>query len=203
MSEVALGFRIHLGWAAAVAVARGRSAPDLVDRRRLELADTEVPESHEPYHKGEGLPADQAAAIIARGEKAVHAVARVAVAKMVRDLEKDGHRVVASGILRGAGRTMPSLEGILASHAWVHTAEGELMRASLVEASQRLDLTVLGLREKTAWPEVAERLRVDEATLRTRIDALAKELGSPWRQDQKLATLAAWLALRTRPPPAR
>ena len=196
VDDVALGFRTHLGWAAAVAVAGTPGRLRVVERCRLELVDPGVPESHEPYHAGEALAPGAAAAVVKRGADAVRCVARRTVRDLARRLERDGHRVVAVGLLMGAGRPLPALEKILASHAWVHTAEGELMRRCLTEASERCGLAVTGLREKQAWSAAAEALRTPETELRERVDALRGELGSPWRQDQKLAALAGWVALR-------
>jgi hypothetical protein len=41
-------------------------------------------------------------------------------------------------------------------------------------------------------------LGVAHEELRNRIDQLRREVGPPWAQDQKLAALAAWIALARR-----
>ena len=38
-------------------------------------------------------------------------------------------------------------------------------------------------------------LRRPSADLQQLIDGLGKSLGPPWRQDEKLASMAAWIAL--------
>src|SRR5664279_4197420 len=55
MSRAAVGLRAHSGWAAAVTVGGEATAPVLLDRRRLALADDATPRPVQPYHASEGL----------------------------------------------------------------------------------------------------------------------------------------------------
>ncbi len=48
----------------------------------------------------------------------------------------------------GSGSTLPSLEKILASHALIHTAEGEFFRTVIREACEDADMRVMPLRER-------------------------------------------------------
>ena len=63
------------------------------------------------------------------------------------------------------------------------------------------------LKERELLERAAENLRCPEDALMRRVTQLGRSLGSPWSQDEKFATLAAWLALcgrgkRTPRPPA-
>ena len=49
----ALGFRVHSGWTAMVAVARPLSKPVVLERRRIETADAAILGSKQPYHAAE------------------------------------------------------------------------------------------------------------------------------------------------------
>jgi hypothetical protein len=60
----ALGLRAHSGWAALVAVGGGPASPEVLDRRRIEMADD--PEAKQPYHAAEGLPLAKARALLER-----------------------------------------------------------------------------------------------------------------------------------------
>jgi hypothetical protein len=102
---------------------------------------------------------------------------------MMDELRQNRHEVVRCGVLLGSGRPLPELAAILASHALIHTAEGELFRDALVWAARECGLPVTGVREKG----------LNAAALK-RLDALGKALGPPWTQDQKYATLAALMA---------
>jgi hypothetical protein len=49
--------------------------------------------------------------------------------------------------------------------------------------------------KRSIWEEGESALGVAQDELRRWIDELRRELGPPWAQDQKLAALAAWIAL--------
>ena len=94
-----------------------------------------------------------------------------------------------------SGRTLPSLEKILASHALIHTAEGEFFRAVVRNACEEAGLRVSPLPEREL-DERARKIFGDKASqIKQRVSGLGKRLGPPWTQDEKLASLAAILVL--------
>jgi hypothetical protein len=182
--RTALGFRAHSGWAAMVAVAGMIDAPRVLERRRIVIADPDMPGSRQPYHAASGLPFAQAEALVRMAIESSRAMALEAISDLVKALQSQGHEVAGCGILLGSGKALPALEGILASHALIHTAEGEMFRNVLVWAAQDHRLPVTGVREKGI-----------DATALKRIESLGKLIGPPWTQDQKYATVAALMAL--------
>jgi hypothetical protein len=192
---LALGLRVHLGWAAGVALAAGDGALRVVGRRRLELVDPALPESHEPYHAawraGGGAGAE---ALVERGRRAVAAAARRALAAWTRELEGGGGSPRACGILVSSASAPASLAACIASHQRVHVAEGHLYREALAAACPR-GMRVRRLPERELWRTGAAELGLAETALRERIESWRRELGAPWTLDQKQAALAAWLAL--------
>ena len=98
-------------------------------------------------------------------------------------------------ILLSSGRPLPQLAGILASHALIHTAEGEFFRNSFREAFQALNIPVTGIRERDL-PEQAQKKFGKAATkVQERIAAMGRSIGPPWTTDQKAAALAACIVL--------
>ena len=193
-TRAALGFRAHSGWAAAVAVSGPPSAPEVVGRRRIEIADAGDPDAKQPYHAAEGLDLEDAERLVRRCTQSSQRLARAAVGAMLVELRAAGHSVVGGGLLQGSGRALPSLAGILASHALIHTAEGQMFRDILAEAARHHDLPVIEVRERELMAHCAtDGLSADKLT--RRLAEMGRALGPPWRQDEKLATLAAWLAL--------
>lgn len=182
--RTALGFRAHSGWAAMVAVAGTIDAPRVLERRRIVIADPELPGSKQPYHAATELPFAKAEALVRRAIESSRALALEAMAAAVKLLRSQGHEVAACGVVLGSGKALPGLEGILASHALIHTAEGEMFRDVLVWAAQKHRLPVTGVREKGL-----------DATALKRIGPFGKLIGPPWTQDQKYATVAALMAL--------
>ena len=88
-----------------------------------------------------------------------------------------------------------SLAATLPSHALIHTAEGEFFLEVLVRASEHCSLHVTKVKEREIWDRGTTVFRLPSADLQQRIDGLGKSLGPPWRVDEKLASLAAWIAL--------
>jgi hypothetical protein len=197
-TRAALGFRAHSGWAAAVAVAGSPAAPAVIDRRRLEIADPEDGDAKQPYHAAEGLDLAEAERLVRRCTESSGRLARAAVGAMRAGLQASGHSVVGCGLLLGSGRTLPDLASILASHALIHTAEGQMFRDVLAEAGRHHDLPVLAVRERELMARCTADLGLSEDQIARRLTELGRALGPPWRQDEKLATLAAWLALAAR-----
>jgi hypothetical protein len=191
-SEAALGFRSHSGWACLVAVAGPPSAPFVVARRRVELS-RRTP--RQPFHAAENRPFAAAEDLVRRSTEEALGLAERAVRETVAELRTAGHEPVAGGLLLASGRPLPGLREILASHALIHAAEGELFRDALRQASRRCGLRVAELKDKDLEAEASRALRRTASELKSRVAEWGKAVGSPWTQDEKRAALAAWIAL--------
>jgi hypothetical protein len=196
MEPVALGFRAHSGWAALVVVGGTKASPVVVDRRRIVLADPKIAGSVQPYHAAEEAKTPrEAAALVRRYQESSGKLAVRALDAVGRDLAAEGAVVVGAGILLASGRPLPALDGILASHALIHTADGEHFRDALAEACEKARVPVIRVREREVEAQAATVLGRSAADLRATVAALGRPLGPPWTQDQKAATLVAWLTL--------
>ena len=193
----AVGFRAHSGWAAAVVISGKLASPLVVDRRRIEIADPRISGSKQPFHAAEGLPFKEAQRLIQRCIDSTDSLADRALRALVGDVEEKGYRVVGCGLLLASGRPLPDLAAILASHALIHSAEGEMFRETLVRASERRGLAVTKVRERELFETAAATLRTAADTLQRCLAELGRSLGPPWTQDQKLAALVGLLALVT------
>lgn len=169
--RAAIGFSVHTGWAAAVAV--GGPKATVLARERVVLADSDY--GRFVYHAARETPAFAREMVKESRQVAVRR-ARKALKDMVAELAD--HDLVAVA-LPPARRALPPLEKILASHSLVHSAEGELFRAALVTAAGKVGLTVV---EASAGP----------------LPAL-KVSGPPWGKDQRTAAALAWAALAPTP----
>src|SRR5260370_39690224 len=67
-------------------------------------------------------------------------LAHRAIHGLQRELQKQGVAVKSCGLLLASGRPLPAVEKILASHALIHTADGELFREALLHARARCAL---------------------------------------------------------------
>lgn len=195
--DAALGLRVHAGWAALVAIGCEGREPALLDRRRVELIDAvDAYWAKQPYHAAEGLDRRTAHDVVQRGVDGAHRVALRELQRVAAQLAKSGHRACACGVLVGAG-PMPawSVDEILAVHFRMHKAEGELFRSALLHAAECCDLAVLAIPERELPTHAEASLGRRQAAIDAAVGALGKSAGRPWAKDQKLAAVAAWIAL--------
>jgi hypothetical protein len=195
MAHVAHGFRARSGWATAVAVAAPRQSPVVVLRRRVELADPDIPGSRQPYHAGEDLALEAAERIVALCGERTAELAYQAVHSLADELRTNGHHLDGCGILTGSDRPTGTVRDILASHPWMHAAEGQFFRNALMEAAHQCGLLLMTLPERGAYAIGAAHFIRTEEQLEQDLKEMGQRLGPPWRQDEKLAALVAWLTL--------
>jgi hypothetical protein len=195
MQQAALGFRVHTGWAATIVLAGPASSPQVIDRRRLELVEPCHADHAAVYHRARELSLDEAGRLVRSVTEATRRTARSAVAALVAETAARGYRLGSTGLVQGNGRLPPTLEAILRSHPMVHTAEGELFRQALADASAASGLAVSGVPARDLYVCAAAVLGGSEDGVRDRLAALGKRAGRPWGQDQKESALVAWLAL--------
>ena len=197
LKQAAIGFRAHSGWAVVVAVCVDRGAPVVLARQRVHLVETFTYEFRQPYHTAEKMPQGQAREFISRMRTESRRLANRAVQELESRTQEQGVKLTRCGLLLASGRPLPVLEKILASHALIHTADGELFREALLRASARCGLRDFRIREKELLDRAENVLRLKSAALMRRVTGLGRPFGAPWSQDEKFATLAAWLALAT------
>ena len=193
--QAAVGFRVHSGWAAAVAVSLEKGEPVVLGRRRVQLVDTFTYEFRQPYHTAEKMLLGQAREFLVRMQDEARRLAYGEVKELATRTEEQGVKLTRCALLLASGRTLPALEKILASHPLIHTADGEHFREAVVHASGRCGLRDFRIKEKELLERAEAVLRVKSAALMRRVTEMGKPHGAPWSQDEKFATLAAWVAL--------
>jgi len=195
LKQAAIGFRVHSGWAAVVAVCVDRGAPVVLARQRVHLVETFTYEFRQPYHTAEKMLEGQAREFISRMRTESRRLAYRAVQELESRTQEQGVKLTRCGLLLASGRPLPVLEKILASHALIHTADGELFREALLRASARRRLRAFTIKEKELLDRAGQVFRAKPNELMRRVTELGRPFGAPWSQDEKFATLAAWLAL--------
>jgi hypothetical protein len=197
--QAALGFRAHSGWTALVAVSLEKGFPTVLARERVHLVETFTYEFRQPYHTAKKLPLDKARDFISRVQNEARRFAYSATHSLQTDLQEKGFKLVRCGLVLASGRPLPVLEKILASHALIHTADGELFREAILHSSARCGLQATCIKEHELLDQAGQAFRFKPADLLRRVTELGRPLGSPWSRDEKFATLAAWLALGMAP----
>ena len=197
MKAAAAGFRPHSGWTSLVVVSLERGCPVVLVRERVHLVRTFNYSYRQPYHTAARAGIGEGRAFISKVKNEAQQLARGAFRRIQAKIAAADYCLTHCGLLLGSGRPLPGLEKILQAHPLIHTADGELFREALTRASARCGLQLLCTKEKALVSEAAEALGMKEAALLRRVTELGKPLGAPWSQDEKFATLIAWMALAT------
>ncbi len=195
MRQAAIGFRVHSGWAAMVAVSLEKGAPVVLHRQKLFLVKIFSYTFRQPYHTAEKMALEEAADFVRGVEKESQELALAGIRALQKGLARADYNICGCALLLASGRTLPEFEKILTSHALIHTADGELFRESIRKASSRAKLQLTGTKERDLLAAAWKKLNKRPEYLNRSVAALGKSVGPPWTQDEKLATLAAWLTL--------
>jgi hypothetical protein len=193
--EAAIGCCSHTGWAAIVLVAGGFARPEVLIRRRAELGDPTGRVRRNVYQAARALTPAEAAVRVEAAERIAAEQAAAALERIVSEATDEGAVVHSCAVVVGAFPTGAQLESILASHALAHAAEGRLYQRALLQSAEACGLDTVAVPQRSIWEQGESVLGVAQDELRHSIDQLRREVGPPWAQDQKLAALAAWIAL--------
>src|SRR5262245_61010634 len=185
----AVGFRVKSGWAAAVLLAGPIDTPQALDRRIVELSDPDVPETRQPYHAAMGTLEEDEGKIRHR-TKAVRDAATRSVAELLDYVRAAGQLLLGAGLVIGSQIDPATIAN---PHIRAHALEGRLFRTVLEEALQSHGLRCWVAAERNAYKEAAGVLARPEADVKRMLAGLGRSLGGPWRAEEKLAALAAWM----------
>lgn len=189
--NVAVGVRVKSGWAAAVVLGGPPSALQLLDSLVLELSDPAVPSTRQPYHAGMGV-AQTNTARLRQLIRIIERCARRSVGGLVRTCRAQGRRIRAIGIVVGSDIDP---QDIANPHIRAHASEGRLFRTVVEKAAKRRALRTVTTVERELLPLAAVALGRSEAALKRAVTDLGNPAPGPWRAEQKMAALAAWLVL--------
>jgi hypothetical protein len=195
MKHAAIGVRVHSGWGALVAVSGKPGAEEIIERRRVVITDPKMAGAVQPYHFAEKMEAKPAEQHVAKCAAMSARLALTVLQELLQQLQAREYRVIASCILLSSGRPLPDFAKILASHALIHTAEGEFFRKAFRDAFEQLDIPVSGIRERELAEHAQTKFGKAAPKLQERIAAMGRALGPPWTTDQKTAALAAFVIL--------
>jgi hypothetical protein len=190
MKDAAFGIRVHSGRAVLVCISGDLAAPEIVDRRRIVVVEPTMEGAKQPYHFAETLPLEEAERHLRKCAEFSQRLALQAIRESLEAVSARNYRVVGCAMLLASGRALPPLPKILASHALVHTAEGEFFRKVVREACERCGIPVVGFRERELDEHADVAFGKAAARVRQRISDLRSIVGSPWTQDEKAAALA-------------
>jgi len=199
---IALGFRAGKGGSIVVGVALEKREPRVMISTHLATATEGDRLSLEPYHVAFEIAQNagaEAAAAVAEGRKRQDKLATKNLNAVTRQLEKAGHGpVIAALLVNRAGWITDLLQYSLGAPEHPPVAEGLAVRDALRFAFRKAELEVAEMDEKLLPETASKALNLSPASIDARLGTLGAAAGKPWRKEQKLACLAAWLAVATR-----
>ncbi len=190
-TRAVVGFRVKSGWATAVLLGGPVQSPQVLDRRVVNLSDPTVPESKQPYHAAMGKLEENNAKVAARLQVVQRATNR-SVIELLNDYRDTGCKVRSARLVVGSQIDPASIKN---SHIRAHALEGQLFRTALVKAVRSCGLSCSVIVERNAYAEAAAVLARAEDELKRAVSELGRYVSGPWRADEKMAVLAAWMAL--------
>ena len=188
--RAAAGFTVKSGWACAVLIGGTISSPRLLDSRRVEISDPDIPDAKQPYHAGFGTARD-AGDGLKRLVASVKGYGRKSVSQLIREYQRTAN-VRSAGVVAGS---LIDPQTIGNDHIRIHALEGQLFREVLIGAAEKNGVGCSVWRERDLYGVAEKRLKTAETVLRKRLTALGEGAAGGWRAEHKAAALAAWLVL--------
>jgi len=188
----ALGFRVKSGWAAAVLLTDPARSPKLCDVRRIDLSNPRLPETQQPYHAAMGKLETETTKVNRR-VRIVRCIAQQSIATLLAGYRGKGYAITRAALVVGSQLDPASIAN---PHIRAHALEGQLFRSVLKEALQAHRIRTEVVVKRDAYAQSAAELKESNENVRRMIQNFGRATQGPWRAEQKLAALAAWLALR-------
>jgi hypothetical protein len=192
MQIASLGLRAKTATAIAIALNIDDSPPSYIARWGVALHDPAVPATSQPHHEVMELPWESAKSAVQGLERQIANVATEAVAKIVNELRANGFALAGVAIVGSPDR---NLEHIGNPHIRAHAAEGILFRRVLEVAACNHSLKWQSFSDR-GFDEVATaELAARNYDVKAVMTSIGHAGGKPWRADERIAAMAAWLVL--------
>jgi len=189
---VSIGLRAKTGRAIAVALSGSPASPIVLLKTEIKLVDPKDPATGQPYHEVMELPFAQWERAVSKPAKAIARVATKTLAKLIAELEADGHKVAGAGVIGAPDRDLARIGN---PHIRAHAAEGVLFRRVLEIGAESNGLRWQAFSDREFEKAVATQLGAEYSKIKQSLDDLRQSVSPPWRTDEKQAAMAAWIVL--------
>ncbi len=191
-ARAGIGCRVKTGYATAILLVGSPGAPVLFRRAHILLADLDDVDSRQPYHAELERGARAGAAVVQTARRDAQRRAATALKNLLKELRRSGVAPRSIGLVVGSNVDPLTLGN---PHIRAHALEGRFYREVLETSAEGLGLRSLTLLEREAFDAAAGTLNRSLTQLNVVLTSIGKVAGRPWRRDEQLATLAAWVAL--------
>jgi hypothetical protein len=193
MAAYAVGIEDHYAWANLVSVMISGPDQSLLDRRRVDLLDPQLPAS--PYHHDTlGMPLSRAEKLVRDVKRSADKHAKAALESLIAAL--------APARCRGIAIRVPPLPELPATVAEVHAstwitnrADGMIYHRALTQAAAQLDLSVFYFEKDDVLDAAAQARGKTARDLERELKGFGRTIGPPWRSGHVVACAGAICAL--------
>jgi len=168
--------------------------PTAADGDRLSLEPYRV--AYEMERGADGGASTEAAAAVAEGKKRQGELAAQSLGELVRKLREAGcQSAVAALLINRTGWITDALTYSLSWPEHVPIAEGLSVRDALRFACDQCGVEVVEIDEKSLHDVASKQLDLSPHDIDVRLKSLGATVDRPWRKEQKLACLSAWITV--------
>jgi hypothetical protein len=134
----------------------------------------------------------EASKLSERLTKIIHRAAKRSVSELLKQFGVSDYRVAGAGLVVGSVADPTSIKN---DHIRAHALEGQLFRTALEQALLSSGLSSMVVLERNVYSQAAAKLNRTEQEIRRFLTDMGKTLDGPWRADDKVSALAAWMFL--------
>jgi hypothetical protein len=166
-------------------------SPHLCETQVINLSDPRNPETRQPYHAAMGV-LEMNATKLKRRVQSVHRATQESIVDLLKRCTDNGYAIRRAALVVGS---VIDPHSIANPHIRAHALEGRLFRTTLEAALQSRGIQCAIFIERDTYPTAANLLHQSHTQIQQTLAGLGRSVNGPWRADQKLAALAAWMSL--------
>jgi hypothetical protein len=189
--RAALGFRVKSGSAVLIVIDGSVRSPHLCETQVINLSDPRNPETRQPYHAAMGV-LEMNATKLKRRVQSVRRATQESIVDLLKRFTDNGYGIRRAALVVGS---VIDPDSIANPHIRAHALEGCLFRTTLEAALQSRGIQCAIFIERDTYPTASNLLRQSHTQIQQTLAGLGRSVNGPWRADQKLAALAAWMSL--------
>ena len=186
-----LGFRVKSGWAVSILIGGSARSPHLCESDAIKLSDPRNPEMRQAYHAAMGM-LETNASKLKRRMQSVRQATEKSVVDLLKRCTDRGYKVRRAALVVGSVIDPASIAN---PHIRAHALEGRLFRTTLETALQSREIQYAIFIERDMYAAASKLLGQSRTQIQRTVAHLGHSVNGPWRADQKLAALAAWMSL--------
>ena len=179
------------GWAVSIRIGGSARSPHLYESDAINLSDPRNPEMRQPYHAAMGLLETETTKLKRRMQSVRRATGQ-SILGLLKRCADNGYAIRRAVLVVGS---VIDPDSIANPHIRAHALEGRLFRVTLEAALQSRGIQCAIFIERDTYAAASKLLGQSHTQIQRTLVHLGRSVNGPWRADQKLAALAAWITL--------